>query len=105
MEVKISKENTTNVELSNKNSSFYLDYGINRYAQDLKTIIEVNTTELLTFHSTCGCTIPEMVKTENGYKGYIVYDSKRLGTFAKTIKINRGKTTVGTITVRGNIIK
>lgn len=100
----VVKINSEKVSVTNEGNSYFLDYGILRQGVDTKIDLEVITNIPLTFHSTCGCTIPTMIKTNGGYEGSIIYDSKRMGGFGKTVTIT-GTNTSGSITLRGTVIK
>ena len=66
------------------------NYGTLNVGDNSSINVRFSVKDLIEFsiNSTCGCTIPQTQKQEDGsYIVNIVYDTKRLGDFVKTLTI------------------
>jgi len=92
------------VEFTKDGKNHILNYGYRQRNSDLKTDLKIETKEIINIIATCPCTTIDKTKTDYGYDVSLAYDSKRLNSFSKVLKIMADKKVIGEITLRGTIL-
>ena len=101
----LSKEKAT---LSYEEDIVILDYGTIKHRSNSTINLQIFSEKYESFNikKQCGCTVPKLKENDKGYLLNITYDTKRLGTFTKSINItfiNKGIQERLTIKITGTV--
>lgn len=95
MELNVINKSPDKVTMEKEGIFYNFDYGIIPFESNSKIYVDIveekNNVKNLNIKSTCGCTVPSLVKEGNTHKIEIEYDTKRKGLFAKQLIVTYKK--------------
>lgn len=86
-----------------REKEYEINYGVLKKGSETRVEFNFSGTNYLTVNKSCGCTLPTVTPTEEGFTVEITYDNRKVGTINQWVKVN---TTDGEIkfTLKGQII-
>lgn len=105
-----TKSKKVNLHYSKSTEKYVIDYGIipYNYKSDVRLFIKENNLNNIRVSTTCGCTVANIVKTNEGAEMEVKYDTLRIGTFTKNITMHYSKNNKAgqiIITIKGEVTK
>lgn len=92
-------------EFTKEGNNHILNYGYRKKGANLLSYLRIETEEKnLNIVATCPCTTINKTSTDYGYEVNLEYDSKRLNSFSKVLKVVANEKILAEITLRGTIL-